>query len=114
MVFCLLGSTSEPALYPPRQFVLPLGGYEGVLACHFEVAVTGNFGCFDCATTDLLPRSYVGPTERVWPQTREVDAIAIKKLLRRAPGGVMQFLGGIDQAEPSSPLQCFGIVPDNI
>jgi hypothetical protein len=44
----------------PRQFVLTFGRDEGVLARHFQIAVAGDLGSFDRATTDLLPPRDIG------------------------------------------------------
>ncbi len=65
----------------PRQFVLPLRSYEGVLAGHFEVGVARDLRRLDGAAADFLPPRDVRAAEGVRTQAGEVAAFILGGLM---------------------------------
>ena len=67
-----IAGAGEFFLNSARQLVLALGGYEGIFAGHFQIAVGGDLRRFDGASAGLLTPRDISSPKGVWYQAREV------------------------------------------
>jgi hypothetical protein len=61
---------------------LPLGADASIFARYLEIAVAGNFGCLDRTVADLLTPCNIGAAKRVWPESWEVAAFRLRRLMK--------------------------------